>query len=52
LCRRELLEAFHDGAGVLQWFAVSAPEIRAFRFLRSKDEGNFESQSSLHRKGV
>lgn len=52
LCRRELLETFHDGAGILQWFEVSAPEIRAFGFLRGKDERNSDGQSSLRREGV
>lgn len=52
LCRREFMGAFHDRDGVLQWFEVSAPEIRAFGFFRGKDERNFDGQSSLHKEGV
>lgn len=52
LCTKQLLEAFHDCTGVLQWFEVVAQEIRAFGVLRRKDEGNFDGLSSLLKEGV
>jgi hypothetical protein len=52
LCRRELLEVFHDRAGVLQWCEVSAPEIGVFGLLRGTDHQNCDGQSSLHKKAV